>query len=42
MYKGFAPKAIRMGLGGGVCMAAFEATCYLLGGDSTTTDDGGY
>eukprot|EP01129_Flabellula_baltica_P013680 TRINITY_DN6401_c0_g1_i1.p1 TRINITY_DN6401_c0_g1~~TRINITY_DN6401_c0_g1_i1.p1 ORF type:complete len:287 (-),score=34.50 TRINITY_DN6401_c0_g1_i1:195-1055(-) len=29
-YKGFAPKSIRMGLGGGVCMAFYEATCYAL------------
>ncbi len=30
VYKGFAPKAVRMGLGGGVCMSAFEFTCYLM------------
>lgn len=31
-YKGFAPKVIRMGLGGAVCMGAFEATCHILHG----------
>jgi len=30
LYKGFAPKSIRMAVGGGVCMAAFELTCYFL------------
>jgi len=30
IYKGFAPKAMRMALGGGVAMAAFELTCYML------------
>jgi len=30
MYKGYAPKAIRMALGGAVGMAAFEWTCLLL------------
>ena len=29
-YKGFLPKAIRMGLGGAVAMASFELTQYLL------------
>ena len=30
LYKGFAPKALRMGLGGGVAIAAFEAVCRLI------------
>jgi len=30
IYKGLAPKALRMGLGGGVGMAAFELTCVLM------------
>ena len=40
LYKGFAPKSIRMAVGGGVCMAAFELTCYFLpehGSRMTTT-----
>lgn len=30
IYKGFAPKAIRMGLGGAVAMASFELTQYMF------------
>jgi solute carrier family 25 2-oxodicarboxylate transporter 21 len=30
LYKGFQPKVLRMGLGGGVCMCAFEASYLLL------------
>ena len=29
-YKGFQPKAIRMGLGGAVAMASFDLSQYLL------------
>lgn len=29
-YKGFQPKAIRMGLGGGVAMLTFEMVCHVL------------
>lgn len=39
MYKGFAPKAIRMGLGGGVCMATFEAVCHFMGTENTVDTD---
>lgn len=38
-YKGFAPKAIRMGLGGGVCMATFEAVCHFMGTENTVDTD---
>jgi len=30
IYKGFSPKVLRMALGGGICMAAFELACYLM------------
>ncbi len=30
VYKGFAPKVLRMSIGGGVSMCAFEAACYFL------------
>jgi solute carrier family 25 2-oxodicarboxylate transporter 21 len=29
LYKGFVPKLIRMGLGGGVSVATFEGICIL-------------
>ena len=29
-YKGFKPKAIRMGLGGAVAMTAFEAVLWIV------------
>lgn len=32
-YKGFQPKAIRMGLGGGVAMLTFELICFSFGGN---------
>lgn len=28
-YKGFTPKALRMGVGGAVCMTTFETVCYI-------------
>jgi len=31
LYKGFTPKALRMGLGGGVAVTAFEAICKGMG-----------
>jgi solute carrier family 25 2-oxodicarboxylate transporter 21 len=31
LYKGFYPKALRMGLGGGVALSSFEAICKVLG-----------
>jgi len=30
VYKGYPPKVLRMALGGGVCMAAYELACYLM------------
>ncbi|KNC47615.1 2-oxodicarboxylate carrier 2 [Thecamonas trahens ATCC 50062] len=38
-YKGFAPKAIRMGIGGAVCMATFELVCFLLHADAAQAAD---
>ena len=39
LYKGFAAKAIRMGVGGGVCMAAFELACVAMGASATDADE---
>jgi solute carrier family 25 2-oxodicarboxylate transporter 21 len=35
LYKGFGPKALRMGLGGGIALASFEAICRVIGTTET-------